>query len=384
MINRPDRVQVWAGQLAANDFPPVCAMTGQPAETWRKFRFATVPGWAYAFLALLCTGIGLVPVFILMAIVSRRASGYLPLTHVSRQKLLLATWLPFSLIPFALVLWVGAAIASAASGSASAASPVSAQPKDMLVYTTWVADPKVKNGPQPGYKPVITGLTGRDIVSARATTSSDGKWVIYIVFTKHGSDLMAGLTQASIAACPGDPNISRSATCAERHLGIWLGLNQADIDRWEDPYYVSIVSQDWVSTVATPDPRPKFLTNTLVLGAITGGSVEISGSFTRTEAQTLASNMTPPPSRNELASGIAATLLLVGFVAILAGLIGLLVGRAAYGPSAKVFDRQPNQSDRLVELRRVHPTFVIAVQQLQLARAAQPPADATGPLIEVN
>ena len=52
MDSRPDRVQIWASQLAANDFPPVCAMTGRPAETWRKFRFATPPDWAYALLAL--------------------------------------------------------------------------------------------------------------------------------------------------------------------------------------------------------------------------------------------------------------------------------------------------------------------------------------------
>ena len=56
MINRPDRIQIWASQLAANDFPPVCAMTGRPAETWRKFRFATPPDWAYALLALVVLG----------------------------------------------------------------------------------------------------------------------------------------------------------------------------------------------------------------------------------------------------------------------------------------------------------------------------------------
>ena len=56
-MNHPqDRVQVWASQLAANDFPPVCAVTGAPVETWRKFRFSTPPPWAYAFLGLIALG----------------------------------------------------------------------------------------------------------------------------------------------------------------------------------------------------------------------------------------------------------------------------------------------------------------------------------------
>ena len=40
MINAPDRVTVWASELAAADFPPICVMTGRPAETWHRFRVA--------------------------------------------------------------------------------------------------------------------------------------------------------------------------------------------------------------------------------------------------------------------------------------------------------------------------------------------------------
>ena len=72
MVTQPDRVQIWASQLAANDFPPVCAMSGQPAETWRKFKFATPPTWAYALLVLVCLGgIGI----ILYAVVITHRSG---------------------------------------------------------------------------------------------------------------------------------------------------------------------------------------------------------------------------------------------------------------------------------------------------------------------
>lgn len=115
MVNRQDRVQVWASQLAANDFPPVCARTGAPAETWRKFRFATAPTWAYFFLILLCTGIGLLPIFILMAVVSRRAAGHLPLTKSSSRTIGLATWIPGGLLIGTVALWVLAAIVGSSS-----------------------------------------------------------------------------------------------------------------------------------------------------------------------------------------------------------------------------------------------------------------------------
>ncbi len=111
MINRPDRVQIWAGQLAANDFPPICAMTGRPAETWRRFRFATPPAWAYALLVLACVGgIGLIGFAIVMAAIAQRASGYLPLTRASRRTVNLAFWGPLALLGLALAIWMAAAI----------------------------------------------------------------------------------------------------------------------------------------------------------------------------------------------------------------------------------------------------------------------------------
>ncbi len=97
-------------------------MTGAPAEVWRKFRFRTVPGWAYAFLALLVTGIGLLPIFIIMAVVSRRASGHLPLTRASRQKLRLVEWSIISLLPLMIVLFIGAAIVGSGSNSETAST----------------------------------------------------------------------------------------------------------------------------------------------------------------------------------------------------------------------------------------------------------------------
>jgi hypothetical protein len=108
LISRQDRVQVWASQLAANDFPPVCAMTGAPAETWRRFKFATPPAWAYAFSALVAV------------LVAERASGFLPLTRASSRLVGLARWVPRGLIIGSGVIWIAIAIAAIANVDAAA------------------------------------------------------------------------------------------------------------------------------------------------------------------------------------------------------------------------------------------------------------------------
>jgi hypothetical protein len=92
--------------LATNDFPPVCAMTGRPAETWRRFKFSTPPGWAYALLILVVLGgLGFILFAILVSVVAQRAGGYLPLTRSSSRTVALATWVPVGLLIGAVVLW---------------------------------------------------------------------------------------------------------------------------------------------------------------------------------------------------------------------------------------------------------------------------------------
>ncbi len=115
MARRPDRAYVWASQLAANDFPPICAMTGAPAQTWRRFRFATPPAWAYAlYVLVLCGGIGLFLGAIVMSAVAMRASGYLPLTRASSRLVGLATWIPVALIAGSVGTWIAVAIGAVA------------------------------------------------------------------------------------------------------------------------------------------------------------------------------------------------------------------------------------------------------------------------------
>ena len=168
-----------------------------------------------------------------------------------------------------------------------------------LVYTKWVPDAKVTGGPQPGYKPAFTGLTGDDISSATAAIDQQSVgWVVNISFTSRGADLFGNLTTANVAACPGDPNTTASANCAGRHLTIWLDLTQNDIDNWEDPTYANKVSQEYdTGCLATATPTsicPKKLVDAVTLQAILGGNAVINGGgggFTQQAANDLATGI---------------------------------------------------------------------------------------------
>lgn len=73
------------------------------------------------------------------------------------------------------------------------------------------------------------------------------------------------------------------------------------------------------------------------------------------------------------ASAIVAFLFVVGVLLLVIGLIGLVVVKSAYDPTARVMEQQPGQYEPVVELRRVHPNFVNAMRLMQAARAAQYP-----------
>src|SRR5262249_26708824 len=68
-----------------------------------------------------------------------------------------------------------------------------------LVYTKWVPDSKVTNGPEPGFKPALTGLTGDDISQASATIDQTGtSWVVNITFTGSGASKFDNLTRDNV------------------------------------------------------------------------------------------------------------------------------------------------------------------------------------------
>jgi hypothetical protein len=104
---RTGRIHIRASQLEANDFPPVCAMTGRSAETWRKLRFYTPPAWFHllvlSFGTLLCT-IGIALYLIAWFVWAPKASGYLPLTRGSALRLNAAFWISIALWPLAVVM----------------------------------------------------------------------------------------------------------------------------------------------------------------------------------------------------------------------------------------------------------------------------------------
>ncbi|HEY2599002.1 MAG TPA: protein translocase subunit SecD [Candidatus Dormibacteraeota bacterium] len=165
-----------------------------------------------------------------------------------------------------------------------------------LVYTKWVKDAKVTAGPQPGYKPALTGLTGDDIASANPSLDPNGVgWVVNISFTSHGSDLFGKLTTANVAACPGDPAVSTTASCPERRLTIWLDLTQNDINHWEDSAYATTVSGTYdPNCLATKGPNatcPKFLVDANTIQPILGGQAYISGGFNQASATDLATGI---------------------------------------------------------------------------------------------
>ena len=83
-------------------------MTGRPAETWRKFTFSTPPQWAYALLALIVFGgIGIIAYALVINVVSQKASGHLPLTKASNNRLNAYLWTVVGLLPLSFVLMIG-------------------------------------------------------------------------------------------------------------------------------------------------------------------------------------------------------------------------------------------------------------------------------------
>jgi hypothetical protein len=109
----PGRIVVSAAQFAAGDFPPVCAMTGQPAETRRRFRFFRAPAWAVGFTFLMCVGVGFLVTGILIFLVARKVTGYLPLTSASSRRLAQVMRVSVVFVALGAILLIAAASLSA-------------------------------------------------------------------------------------------------------------------------------------------------------------------------------------------------------------------------------------------------------------------------------
>lgn len=349
-------------------------MTGAPAETWRKFRFSTSPAWVYVLFVIVCAlgVIGVIVVAIIQSAVSRRASGYLPLTRAASRKVAFATWLPIGLIIGAAGMGAGAfVVGGLGSGSGSSGHVNSA-----LVYTTWVADANVTDGPEPGYKPVLTGLTGDHVTSVSAVQESGGGlWDLDLSFDATGTQLISDLTRANIAACPGDSNTDPSAMCAQRSLALWVGLTQSDIDNWENQFYAAGVSRSLgagCQALASPGTAcAKLVINAITQGEIDGGEAAISG-FSQQEAQGFVAAIQPQStSTDSVASAFELGLGGLAVFTLVVGLVGALVLRRLIGPRATVMEQPPGYNDKLVELRNVNQVFAASTLQINQARSAQ-------------
>jgi preprotein translocase subunit SecD len=184
---------------------------------------------------------------------------------------------------------------SASSGNHPATPSPTTSVSALLVFTTWVPDSKVTNGPEPSYKPALSGLTGHDVQAATAVTDATGNtWMLNVTFTPAGSKLFAKLTHDNVAACPGDAS-GAGPGCAMRHLAIWLELTQADIDSWENAAYVAIVSQPYdlacLAQAPTSTACAKFLSDPITLAEIDGGTAAISCGCTQQAANNLAAGI---------------------------------------------------------------------------------------------
>ena len=151
----------------------------------------------------------------------------------------------------------------------------------------------MNNGPEPGYRPALTGLTGTDVKHAAAVVDASGNgWLVNLTFTPNGRSLFDELTRNNVAACAGDPNTGAAANCAQRHLAIWLDLGEADISSWDDPTYVAKVTMPFDLGCLERHPAnvvcPKFISDPITLEEISDGETAIGIGGSRQAAAALA------------------------------------------------------------------------------------------------
>jgi hypothetical protein len=125
----PFSALIWSTDLKLGHLPAVCVKTGQPADASVKFRFVTLPSWAYALYLLWLTGVGLLIVFIIMRLVSRVESGRLPYVRAAANRIRLWRWVRVATIAGIPVLLI-AAIVSLGGDTTIAA----------LVWSAFLAD----------------------------------------------------------------------------------------------------------------------------------------------------------------------------------------------------------------------------------------------------
>jgi protein-export membrane protein SecD len=141
-----------------------------------------------------------------------------------------------------------------------------------LITTTWVKDPTVKGGPEPGYRPEMTALLPDMLTSATASLDQTNGWVIDVAYNSTGAGIFSDITTKAYNACP-------TSSCPERFVANWLDLTPDEMKNWAQN----------ANTLGQPYGQGgKLLVNANIIQPITGGQSQISGSFTQSSARDLA------------------------------------------------------------------------------------------------
>ncbi len=146
-----------------------------------------------------------------------------------------------------------------------------------LVITTWVKDPSITNGPNPGYRPQMTQMRSDMLTSANASLDPNGgtAWVVNFTFDGRGAGIFSQLSTAAYNAC----GQQGPGSCPESHITNWLDLTQDDIDHWNER----------ANDLYKPyDQGGRLLSDPYIQQPITGGQGFIQGSFSQQSAKDLA------------------------------------------------------------------------------------------------
>ena len=174
------------------------------------------------------------------------------------------------------VIGAGVAMFAASSRDQAPSRPGAAAPA-RLVVTTWTQDPSASYPPYPGYRPAISPITSDMITNAQVVRNSNGDIVVQVKFDSRGTEIFRNLTAQAAAACP-------QQECPQRHLTMWLDLNQDDLDHWNQRAH----------DIYRPLYRGgKLLTDPAVTAPIPGGSAQIAGNFNQQQAEDLAHRLNP-------------------------------------------------------------------------------------------
>jgi hypothetical protein len=189
-----------------------------------------------------------------------------------RHRLRAASLTAAGLVGIIVVAILAVSIRSSIAPGTASRPPQASSPLAALVITTWVRDPSVVGGPQPGYRPQISMINRGTLTSVSAARDPTGNdWVVAFTLGPEDARGFELLTAGAVAACPGD--------CPERHLATWLDLTQDDVDHWSERG--NVLSR-------RVSEGGKLLSDPYVVSPITSGRAYIQGRFSQQEATVLA------------------------------------------------------------------------------------------------